>query len=151
MRSLLCFSWCPQVSCLVVIRVLFESLQLSIKCDFQSLVEPHGILFKHSVCLQLILVQDFIILESRPCNLVCMSFCNIYWNDVVKGWVLRVLAHSPYQWGYFIGKKGKKNPKEGTILLLSQPISRARFGCGFILLYLSKTQLYLMSLTFNFQ
>lgn len=86
MRSLFCFSCSSQVGCLIVIRVLFESFQLSIKCDFQSLVEPHGILLKHSVCLlHLILVQDFIILESRQSNLVCTAFCNIYWNDMVKG------------------------------------------------------------------
>lgn len=86
MRSSLGFSWSPLVNCLTVISVLFESLQLSIKCDFQSLVESLGILFKHSVCLlQLFLVQDFIVLESRPSNLVHTSFCNMYWNDVVKG------------------------------------------------------------------
>lgn len=86
MRSSLGFSWSPLVNCLTVISVLFESLQLSIKCDFQSLVESLGILFKHSVCLlQLFLVQDFIALESRPSNLVHTSFCNMYWNDVVKG------------------------------------------------------------------
>lgn len=155
MKSSLCFSWSHVVSCLKAISVLFDRLWPSIKCDLQSFVGPLDILFKHAVCLlQLFLAQDFIVLDSRPTNLVCTSFCNIYWNDVVKGCESQLLPswHAALSnRKILLRRKESKTPKKTQSCCWDRLFQEQGFGYRFILFYLSRKQLFLISLYLNFQ
>lgn len=151
MKSSLCFSWSHVVSCLKAISVLFDRLWPSVKCDLQSFVGPLDILFKHAVCLlQLFLAQDFIVLDSRPTNLVCTSFCNIYWNDVVKGCESQLLPswHAALSnWEILLRRKESKTPKKTQSCCWDRLFQEQGFGSRFILFYLSRKQLFLFHYT----
>lgn len=151
MKSSLCFSWSHVVSCLKAISVLFDRLWPSVKCDLQSFVGPLDILFKNAVCLlQLFLAQDFIVLDSRPTNLVCTSFCNIYWNDVVKGCESQLLPswHAALSnWEILLRRKESKTPKKTQSCCCDRLFQEQGFGSRFILFYLSRKQLFLFHYT----